>query len=118
MAHNLFTLSWYFDREDWRLISVEMLRGVSELLQKSGPWYSHWAALCLRAESPCIQFIISSESSAMKDPNYDSIKTDPNMVFGYVGTNTEIPLFRGKEYKGENFVYRCEDKTCGLPSNF
>ena len=118
MAHNLFTLSWYFDRADWRLISVEMLRGVSELLQKSGPWYSHWAALSLRAENPCIQHILSCENSALKGPNHNEIKTDPNMVFGYVGTNTKIPLFRGKEYKGENFVYRCEDKTCGLPSNF
>jgi hypothetical protein len=118
MAHNLFTLSWYFDREDWRLMALDMLRGVSELLQKSGPWYSNWAALSLRAENHCIQHILSSETSSLKDPNYNEIKTNPNTLFGYVGSSTEIPLFKGKEYLGKNFVYHCEDKTCGLPSNF
>ena len=118
MAHNLFTLSWYFDREDWRLMSLDMLHGVSELLQKSGPWYSHWAALSLRAENPCIQHIISSNTSSIKDPNFNELKTNPNTLFGFVGAGTEIPLFKGKEYQGKNFLYRCEDKTCGLPVNF
>jgi uncharacterized protein YyaL (SSP411 family) len=118
MAHNLFTLSWYFDREDWHLMSLDMLRGVSELLQKSGPWYSHWAALSLRAENPCIQHIISCETSSLRDPYFNKLKTNPNTLFGYVGVGTEIPLFEGKEYQGKNFVYRCEDRTCGLPINF
>jgi uncharacterized protein YyaL (SSP411 family) len=118
MANNLYTLSWYFDKEDWRLMSLDMLHGVSELLQKSGPWYSHWAALSLRAENPCIQHIISTNTSSIKDPNFNELKTNPNTLFGYVGAGTEIPLFKGKEYQGKNFLYRCEDKTCGLPVNF
>ena len=117
MAHNLYTLSWYFDQEDWRKMSMDMLLGVSELLRKSGPWYSHWAALSLRTETSCIQHLISSESGA-KYPDYFSFITHPNTLFGYIGTSTEIPLFKGKEYKDKNLVYRCENKTCGLPIKF
>jgi uncharacterized protein YyaL (SSP411 family) len=117
MAHNLYTLSWYFDKEDWRKMSMDMLLGVSELLRKSGPWYSHWAALSLRTETSCIQHLISSESGA-KYPDYFSFITHPNTLFGYIGTSTEIPLFKGKEYKDKNLVYRCENKTCGLPIKF
>lgn len=117
MANNLYSLSWYFDKEDWRKISMDMLQGVSELLRKSGPWYSHWAALSLRTETSCIQHLISSESGA-KDPDYFSFITHPNTLFGHIGTNTEIPLFKGKEYKDHNLVYRCENKTCGLPTKF
>jgi uncharacterized protein YyaL (SSP411 family) len=117
MAHNLYTLSWYFNKEDWRKISMDMLQGVSELLRKSGPWYSHWAALSLRKETSCIQHLISSEN-LVKDPSYFSLITHPNTLFGYIGTETEIPLFKGKEYKDQNLVYRCENKTCGLPIKF
>lgn len=117
MAHNLYTLSWYFDREDWRKISMDMLQGVSEFLRKSGPWYSHWAALSLRTETNCIQHLMSSENGA-KDPEYFSLINHPNTLFGHIGTNTEIPLFKGKEYKYINLVYRCENKTCGLPVKF
>ena len=117
MAHNLYTLSWYFDREDWRKMSLDMLQGVSELLRKSGPWYSHWASLSLRTETNCIQHLMSSENG-VKDPDYFSLITHPNTLFGHIGKSTEIPLFKGKEYKNINLVYRCENKTCGLPVKF
>ena len=118
MAHNLFTLSWYFGMEAWRTIAKSMCDSLNELLLKSGPWYSNWAALKLRLEKPCTQFIVSCSQSSdyMK-----AIYMEPyhcNLLPGMVSSETKIPLFQGKEYSGKNLIYRCEDKVCGLPYEF
>lgn len=118
MAHNLFTLSWYFSKEDWREMSENMLQNSSELLRVSGPWHSHWAALSIRHETVCIQHIIASESPSILDPDYFKQALASNSLLGHVGRESQIPLFKGKEYKGENFVYVCENKTCKLPESF
>jgi uncharacterized protein YyaL (SSP411 family) len=118
MAHNLYKLSWYFDKPEWRNMSLDMLKAVASLLRTSGPWYSHWAALQLIVEEGMEQIILSADESFRDAVPLRSSYRIPNAIFGFAGTSTRIPLFRGKEYSGKNLVYPCRDFVCNVPYEF
>ncbi len=114
MASVLWKLSWYFDREDFKSIVMRMMDAVSESMRKSGPWYSNWATLQNTIEQGTVQYILSAENSMALTFPFSDYAAEPNAIFGYVGKETKIPLFKGKEYKGKDLIYPCRDLVCGL----
>ncbi len=118
MAHNLWRLSWYFDQPEWREIAGKMLQGIMPVLKTSAPWYSHWAALQLMKEQGTEQIILAADESLKNTLPLKSHYKIPNAIFGFVGAETHIPLFKGKEYKGKNLVYPCKDFVCSEPVPF
>jgi uncharacterized protein YyaL (SSP411 family) len=118
MAHNLWRLSWYFDQTGWREMASRMLDSVTPLLETSAPWYSNWARLQLIKEQGTEQIILSAEEALRNTRTLKDHYKIPNALFGFVGQETEIPLFRGKEYKGKNLLYPCRDFVCSEPVIF
>ena len=92
-----------------------MLKAMLPQISKSAPWYSHWAALLLFKEEGTHQIILSADENMKNQiPLKKDYKT-PNAIFGFAGLHTAIPLFKGKEFKGETLVYPCMDFTCSAP---
>jgi uncharacterized protein YyaL (SSP411 family) len=116
MAHNLYTLYWYFDRNDWFEIAETMCLAMQELSTQSSPWYANWARLSLRLEHPCTQYIHSTDSETEYMKFIHAHSKEPYALFGRASAHTEVPLLKGKEFSGKSLVYTCVDKTCYLPA--
>lgn len=118
MANNLYRLSWYFDRSDYRDLANAMLKGMDELLKSSGPWYSNWAGLLLIKEEGMQQFLFSAEENKRHELIHHAYSKSPNAIFGFVHSQSDIPLLKDKSYHDKPKVYHCLDMTCGLPQDF
>lgn len=117
MAHNLWTLSWYFDRSDWREMVTDMLSAMNTNIEKHAPWYSHWALLNLIKEEGMEQYIVSCAEQAEAISVLKLHKNEVNSLIACVNESTEIPLLKGKEYKNTKMMYHCKDQTCYKPQN-
>lgn len=118
MAHNLWRLSFYFSHTDWYVFAETMLNAMTQSIQKSAPWYSHWAALQLFKEEGTHQIILSGPEDLRSSLPLKSYYKLPNAIVGFAGSATLIPLFEGKQYKGEVLVYPCKDKVCEAPQGY
>lgn len=118
MAHVLYKLGWYFDKQDYLETSTNMLKNMSELMSMSSPWYSHWLSLQLFIEGHCKQYIFTGPESLRTEFPHHAYTQAANALFGYVSEETHIPLLRDKVSKGEKRLYICEDKSCGLPQSY
>lgn len=115
MAHNLFRLSWYFDRNDWREKSINMVSAMKELLLQSAPWYSNWATLKLTIENGMEQLIISGPEN-MRGSNFpEKFNKNVNALRGFISDKSEIPLFQHKEFDGKSKIFICKDMNCYAP---
>ncbi|MES2617248.1 MAG: thioredoxin domain-containing protein [Bacteroidota bacterium] len=118
MAHNLWRLSWYFDKPEWQVMARNMLSGVQVLIEKSAPWYSNWAALQLMIEEGTRQIILSGHSDLRHQMPLKAYAAIPNAILGFAGTDTQIPLFKDKLNSGADLVFNCTDHVCQLPVKF
>jgi uncharacterized protein YyaL (SSP411 family) len=118
MAHNLWKLSWYFDQPEWRIMAENMLQAVTQLLQTSAPWYSNWARLQIFSEYGTQQVILAGDESLRTTMPLQSYSHIPNIILGFAGIETQIPLLKEKKYKDKNLVYMCTDFTCEAPVEF
>ncbi len=64
------------------------------------------------------QLILSAEETQRTTLPLTSKYKISNAIFGFAGSETSIPLFKGKEYKGESLLYTCRDFVCGKPETF
>ncbi len=118
IAHNLWRLSWYFDKGEWREIALRMLESMAPQMRSNGPWYSHWAALQLMKELGTEQVIVSAAEPQRAHLPLNTYYPVANAIFGFAGETTDIPLFKGKEFKGKALVYVCRDFVCNEPAPF
>ncbi|MDI1233689.1 MAG: thioredoxin domain-containing protein [bacterium] len=118
MAHNLWRLSFYFSHTDWYVLANTMLNALTPSIKKSAPWYSHWAALQLFKEEGTHQIILSGPEDLRNTLPLKQYYIQPNAIVGFAGKVTAIPLFEGKQYKGEALVYLCKDYVCNAPEAY
>lgn len=118
MAHNLFRLSWYFDREDWREIAIKMLNSILPLIDRSAPWYSNWASLMNMVNSGMQQIIVSGPEEGKTKSLPDEYRLRANAILGYAGISGDIPLFEHKYFKEQALVYICINQTCMAPEPY
>ena len=118
MAHNLFKLSWYFDRPDWREIATNMLQSIMPLIERSAPWYSNWASLMMTITSGMQQVIVSGPEIKRSQKLPDDYRLKVNTIGGYAGIPGEIPLFAHKYYNEKSLLYICINQTCKAPEPY
>lgn len=115
MANVLWKLSFYFSRSEWKTIADNMLKAMYPLLKSSGPWYSNWVSLQLLAETGTAQYILSAEQSEREKFPLAKYHAEANAVFGFTGTQSQIPLFEGKQFTGKKLIYPCKNMECFVP---
>jgi uncharacterized protein YyaL (SSP411 family) len=114
MAINLLLLGLYFENEKYEKQSGQMVKNVSDDIQKNPGYYSNWAqVMALQIRPPYEVAIVGNDwqqrLSAMQK-NYL-----PNAI--YLGGNNEgnLPLLENKLMDGKTMIYVCENKTCRRP---
>ncbi|GAB3907722.1 thioredoxin domain-containing protein [Mucilaginibacter boryungensis] len=112
MARNLKKLGLLFDDHSYSEISAQLLRNIFPLIAKYGSSYSNWATL-LQEE------ILGLYEIAFTGPNASALRKEieqkyiPNKIM-LGGTQENLPLLQNR-INGQNRIFICKDKTCGLP---
>ena len=115
MAEVLYSLSVYFENEDYMDKTKHMFSKIYAQLQKEGTnFYASWCFLAGWFSYGTNEVAIMGTEAI--DKNLDLQKTYlPSCLF--LGSNREenLSLLEGKEVPGKTFVYVCTNKACQLP---
>src|SRR5665213_129352 len=114
MAKNLLLLSFYFENENYKTQSAQMIKNVSDEIEKNPGFYSNWAqAMALQIRPPYEIAIVGNDWQ----PKLSLLQKKylPNTI--YLGGINEgnLPLLENKLMKGKTMIYVCENKTCQRP---
>jgi len=114
MAHNLFILSHYLDKEDYHQQATTMLNHVTDKLYDYGENFSNWGQLLLNFTYPYYEVAINGKEA---DKRYTEFQQHylPNVV--WIGSKKEssLALLENRFVEGTTLIYVCQDKVCQLP---
>ena len=114
MAKNLSLLGIYFENENYETQSAQMIKNVSDEIEKNPGYYSNWAqVMALQIRPPFEVAIVGNDWQ----PKLSLLQKKylPNTI--YLGGINEggLPLLENKLMKGKTMIYVCENKTCQRP---
>jgi len=114
MAKNLLLLSLYFENNKYEDQSAQMVKNVSDDIQKNPGYYSNWAQVMALQIRPPYEVAIVGNAWQQKLSELQK-KYLPNTI--YLGGDKEgnLPLLESKLIKGKTMIYVCENKTCQRP---
>jgi len=114
MALNLFQLSVYFDKPDWRKRSEKMLDGITEEMKTYGSGYSNWGCLALNFIYPFREIAIVGNhvNEKLLALNKQGLT---NTIFAPSTGASNLPLLKERFVAEKTLIYVCENQTCKVP---
>lgn len=113
-ALNLFRLSHYSDRQDYRDKAIDMLHTRAEELLHDGASHSNWGLLMLDAVAPFHEVAIVGKSVNEKLLAFHKHYL-PNVIFALSETASALPLLQNRYVEGRTLIYVCRNNACQLP---
>lgn len=114
MAKNLLLLSLYFENNKYEDQSAQMVKNVSDDIQKNPGYYSNWAQVMALQIRPPYEVAIIGNAWQQKlselQKNYL-----PNTIYLGGVKEGDLPLLESELMKGKTMIYVCENKTCQRP---
>lgn len=115
MAINLNTLSVYFDEENYRQVSENLLKSVIKEIENYGPGYSNWAMLLLQKLKPQTEVVIVGKT--VNEKLLELYKqSSPNVIFALSDKKSDLPLVKNRYVENQTLIYVCKNKSCLLPT--
>jgi len=114
MAKNLLLLSLYFENKNYEEQSAQMVKNISEDMQKSPGYYSNWAQVMVLEIHPPYEVAIVGDDWLQKLSDMQK-KYLPNTIYLGGKNESDLPLLENKLMKGKTMIYVCENKTCQRP---
>ncbi|MDP4261099.1 MAG: thioredoxin domain-containing protein [Bacteroidota bacterium] len=115
MAYNLYRLSIYFDKKEWRKRSIEMLTSLGQAILTYPTSFGIWACLLQETAEGTLEIAITGK-------DHDKLR---NELLGYylphrvlmssVVENQQFPLLAGKISYDKPVIYLCKDFVCQQP---
>lgn len=115
MAINLNALSVYFDEENYRQISENLLKSVIKEIENYGPGYSNWAILLLQKLKPQTEAVIVGKSVNEKLLALYK-QSPPNVIFALSDKKSDLPLLKNRYVDEQTLIYVCINNSCLLPT--
>jgi hypothetical protein len=114
MARNLWILSKITGNERYEKISVQLLNHVIKNMEAYPSGCSNWAVLAMQQAFPFYEICIVGKAV---DEFMNEFKEyyNPNAIFVYSNTASDISLLKGRYKSDETFVYVCQNHTCSAP---
>lgn len=113
MAHNLFKLGRFFDRQDYINIASQQLRNVVPLIKQYGSAYSNWASLLLNELFGTFEIAITGPQAETKRYQLERHFIPNKILLG--GASGSLPLLQGKMEGQATKIFVCKNKVCHLP---
>lgn len=115
MAINLNTLSVYFDEENYRQISENLLKSVIKEIESYGPGYSNWAMLLLQKLKSQTEAVIVGKTVNEKLLALYK-QSSPNVIFALSDKKSDLPLLKNRYVDDQTLIYVCKNNSCLLPT--
>ena len=115
MAYNLYRLSIYFDKKEWKEQSIDMVRSLGDLIFRYPTSFGVWACLFLEIVSGTYEITVLGN-------NYQKLQLElfnhylPHKVLMAATTeNEEFPMLAGKISTEKPLIYLCKEFICQQP---
>lgn len=117
MANNLFTLSKYFDQQEWMKMSSQMLSNVQEDILKFPSAHSHWAQLMMKFAFPFFEIVVTGRNAVKEAEQFNHFHFQNAMIVTAENEMEQLPLTMNKNFEREVSYYVCSNNTCQAPEN-
>lgn len=114
MALNLYILGNYFGLEEYIKISFDMVKSVTNNVEKSGTYCSNWAKLLLFFKYGTEDIAITGNQSEAFRREFDR-KFLPFALFSGSITKSDLPVLKDRFVSGKTKIHVCRDKVCKRP---
>jgi uncharacterized protein YyaL (SSP411 family) len=115
MAYNLYQLSIYFDKREWREKGMTMINSLGEIISRHPTSFGIWACLLLEITSGTYEIAVLGN-------NYQKMQLDlfnhylPHTIMMASDIeNEEFPVLAGKTIPEKPVIYLCKDFVCQQP---
>jgi uncharacterized protein len=115
MAYNLYQLSVYFDKREWRNRSVNMISSLGLAISRYPASFGIWASFLLEMASGTLEIAILGN-------NYKKLQLDlfnhylpHRIMMASDAENDVFPLLAGKISPENPLIYLCKDFACQQP---
>jgi hypothetical protein len=114
MAKNLFLLSHYFDRSDYKEISKQILHNIQPQIKSYASGYSNWLDLMLNFSFNFYELVIIGKEAKvkLKEVNQSYI---PNKLLAGGTSDSDTPLLKNRFVKNKTLFYLCVNNSCKYP---
>jgi hypothetical protein len=116
MAQNLYLLSYYFRKQEFKKISQKMAASILESYQHSAAFYSNWGILLSNLIEEPAEIIVTGPDS-QKIAKEIAQKSNNEFIVAASVIKTNIPVFDGKTFNNQNHIYVCRQQVCFQPVN-
>jgi hypothetical protein len=114
MARNLWTLAKITGNETYKKVSGKMLNHVTKDMEAYPSGHSNWAVLAMQQAFPFYEVCIVGKAV---DELMNAFKEhyNPNAIFVYSKTASDIALLKERYKADETLIYVCKNHTCSAP---
>ncbi len=116
MANNLYCLYLIFGKPQYKQMLEKMLSHISLQFSKYPMAYANWGTVMLKLNGPYFEVAVCGKNAKeivqQMQHNYQ-----PQMLWAFSETESEIPLLKDRLSKGKTLIYICREGVCKMPVN-
>jgi uncharacterized protein YyaL (SSP411 family) len=114
LANSLFKLGLYFENNQYKKTSKQMLNNVISDMENYGSGYSNWLQLYSNLTSDFYEVAIVGKEALTKLTELNQIYI-PNKIIAGSTTPSKEPLLKNRFSENKTMLYICVEGTCKLP---
>ncbi|WP_024771587.1 thioredoxin domain-containing protein [Aquimarina macrocephali] len=114
MAKNLFLLSHYYDRSNYKEISEQMLHNIKPQIKSYASGYSNWLDLMLNFSFDFYELVIIGKEAKIKLKEVSQIYI-PNKLMAGGTSDSDTALLKNRFVKDKTLFYLCVNNSCKYP---
>lgn len=115
MAYNLYKLSIFFDKKDWRYKAEQLVGSMSDVIIKYPTSFGHWLSLFFEVISGTYEIALTGKNMKNYLGKLLNVYTPHKVVQSSVMPLFEYPLLADKPETSEIRIYVCENYACQKP---
>lgn len=114
MAKNLFLLSHYFDRSNYKEISEQMLHNIKPQIKSYASGYSNWLDVMLNFSFDFYELVIIGKEAKIKLKEVDQTYIPNKLIAGGI-SDSDSALLKNRFVKDKTLFYLCVNNSCKYP---
>ncbi|MBP2832489.1 thioredoxin domain-containing protein [Aquimarina sp. U1-2] len=114
MAKNLFLLSHYYDKPEYKEISQNMLHTIKPQIQSYPSGYANWLDVMLNYTFTYYETVVVGEDALQKIQELQK-KYIPNQLLAGSTEDSKMPLLHNRFTNEKTLIYICVNNACKYP---
>jgi uncharacterized protein YyaL (SSP411 family) len=115
MAYNLYQLSIYLDRKEWKERSINMVTALGQAILTYPTSFGIWSCLLQETASGTMEVVIIGKDHNRLKNELFGYYTPHRVLMTSAVENQQFPLLAGKIPLDKSFIFLCKDFVCQQP---